>query len=175
MSDRADFRGFVIGVLVVIAGLIGLIYVVVDALKDKPGALAIVIFFILLPTSAWAIFGAVQSARRTHAESNQSDVVAADYEVLPARPQPRLSAPSFIPIDDHLMVRKTQIENAAATVYMRMWPHTAPTRANIMKQFPQMQSAGFVSAVQAYLRERGRVAGGGQGREYSWVVEDEDE
>ena len=88
-------------ILVIIAGFIGLLYVVIDALKDRPGALAIVMFFILAPTLAWAIFGAVQSARRPqrHHETRQSDVIESDYHVIqPTPPRAQLPAPRYVDV-----------------------------------------------------------------------------
>jgi hypothetical protein len=90
-------------------------------------------------------------------------------------PQPRLQSSAFVPVDDRTMVRQSQIANAAALVYRNMFPDVPPTRRAIMETFPEMQSAGFVAAVQSYLAKRGRVAGGGQGREYTWVTEEESE
>ncbi len=104
--------------------------------------------------------------------SRQAEPVEAQYTV--SQPAPALPEPvdNFVSVDDRMAVRRSQIENTAARIYVAMWPHTAPTREAIRRTFPQLQSDGFIASVQAYLKARGRVSGGGQGTPYSWVVSD---
>ena len=172
------FAFAIVGVLVVVAGIIGLFYVIADSLRANTAALAIVMAVIFLLCVAIAVSGAVLNAihaRNIQPQPRREPIDDVPFAVLPPeykRPQPQLPPPDdFIAVSDRMSVRQSQIENSATKVFLAMFPHTAPTRSNIKRVFPQMQSDGFISAVQAYLAQRGKASGGGQGREYKWLID----
>jgi hypothetical protein len=159
-------------ILAFVAGVFLLLFLLADALQTKPVALAVLMLLIIVLSTAVVISGALLN--HAHAQSIQPridrrEAIDAPFSVLPERKQ--IPPPdAFIQVSDRMSVRQSQIENTAVQVYEALWPHTAPTRANIKRSFPQLQSDGFISAVQAYLQQRGRASGGGQGREYKWIV-----
>lgn len=96
-------------------------------------------------------------------------VIDADWTVkTPQLPEPR--ADDWQRIDSNLMLRQDQIEATASKVYMKMYPHTQPTRENVQAMFPSLRSNGMITAVMGYLVERGVAEGGGQGSAYHWSV-----
>jgi hypothetical protein len=112
--------------------------------------------------------------RLTESISRTGPVRQPDIIDAPARPVAQLSAaPDWRVLDGNIAVRQEQIESTAIRVYTRLYPHTPPTRENIQRNFPQLKSNGYISAVMALLKERGVADGGGQGSPYTWVVRDE--
>lgn len=129
--------------------------------------------------AGWAI--GYKSASR--AQQIQSDALAHLGQILQAQAQAmQITAPAaaaaqlpaprdgLLPVDDSTMVTKAQIQATASKIYHRMYPHTEPTRANIQELFPALKSNGYVTRCMEYLRDMEVVEGGGQGREYRWVV-----
>jgi len=167
---RSDFRGFVIGVLVIVGGAIGLIYVVVDALKDKPGALAIVIFLLLLPTSAWAISSAVQLARRhPGSEPPRHDVI----DVTPQAPQ--LPEPRWYQSTPSTLMRTDRIDSEAHRVAQVLRDANAPPTRDALQAHAGVYGHEQARAIIGKWASWGWVTQPRQGVPARWVQQGEDE
>lgn len=90
----------------------------------------------------------------------------------PQLPAPRDRDGDLLSVDDSMMVSMDQIKTTASKIYHRMYPHTEPTQANIKEVFPSLTSHGYITKCMEYLKARGLVEGGGQGREYKWIVKE---
>jgi hypothetical protein len=161
----SDIRGAVVGVLVIVSGVIGLLYVVVDALKEKPGALAIVIFFILLPTSAWAVFNAIQLARQHRGTTRAPDII----DAVP-RQLPQLSEPSrFVRTEPNVFISRDVLMSDATKILglkAAGWP--APRRA-LCEHVLQTNDHERVSRALNYLASCGYVTAAESGVSREWV------
>jgi hypothetical protein len=76
-------------------------------------------------------------------------------------------------IEGNVAIRRDQLEATASKIYIRLYPHTPPTRENIQRALPDLRSNGYITAALAVLEQHGVLTGGGQGRPYSWRITDE--